>query len=558
MIIAHNMMAYNAERHFNIVNRNKSKHTEKLSSGFRINRAADDAAGLSISEKMRAQIRGLNRASKNINEGIDFVKVADGALDEVDNILQRMRELSVQALNDVNTEEDREAINHEIKELLKETERIFKDTEYNTLPVFHVPYTPNVTFNPVRYSNDDNTYTVVSTSLPPGAVMDQASLSSGHMAGNYTAADGTTYHAASTIDFSGINLNDLSSLDGTGFYSTCCTCDDHYSITFDSSTAENSVTGTSHYTYKVGIANCSSAADVVNAIVNATGGSKHFTDYAVDPRDPSGNTLLIYDNRPSQTAGGEYGIIGAGVTYETSSLGTSSEIQIFSSGLDDNGKVIYGGIEVNDVRHTWDEMGIPVTTDGRFIETETYDFHDYSGERIILNTVAGEPIDTITRTYVWSADTNGVYINNVFAETWEDIGIKETGNKGSYTIHYRNFDIDFSVNDGDDLKNVIDHINGDALDEDYTWEMMPTSHVYSKAAELDMTNVINVSNANIDKLEASFTINADQSGVSIRGSDGTEYTKMTFNFKDGVCQCHAVFPHGVPQIADFCVVLYAF
>jgi flagellin-like hook-associated protein FlgL len=145
MNIQHNIAAMFTNRQLNINTGSLRKNTEKLSSGYRINRAADDAAGLTISEKMRWQIRGLNRASKNIQDGISFVQVAEGALNEEDAILQRMRELSVQAANDTNTDEDRAAIQAEIDQLVKGSDAIFKDTTFNTLYVWRDAYKPTVT-----------------------------------------------------------------------------------------------------------------------------------------------------------------------------------------------------------------------------------------------------------------------------------------------------------------------------------------------------------------------------------------------------------------------------
>ena len=133
MFVQHNMQAMNANRNLGMVTSAQSKSTEKLSSGYRINRAADDAAGLSISEKMRAQIRGLNKASANAQDGISLIQTAEGALNEQHSILQRMRELSVQAANGVETDEDREAVNNEIGQLQEELTRISETTEFNTM-----------------------------------------------------------------------------------------------------------------------------------------------------------------------------------------------------------------------------------------------------------------------------------------------------------------------------------------------------------------------------------------------------------------------------------------
>lgn len=131
-VITHNITAMNADRQLGIVTENKKKSTEKLSSGYRINRSADDAAGLQISEKMRYQIRGLNKASTNIQDGVSMIQTADGALTEVHDILQRMNELSTQAANDINKEEDREAIHKELLQLKSEINRTSKDTTFNT------------------------------------------------------------------------------------------------------------------------------------------------------------------------------------------------------------------------------------------------------------------------------------------------------------------------------------------------------------------------------------------------------------------------------------------
>ena len=134
MKIQHNITAMNTSRQLDISQISKQKSMERLSSGYRINRAADDAAGLAISEKMRSQIRGLNQASVNVSNGINLVQTADGAMHEVSSILQRMRELSVQSANDTNTSNDRTNLQDEVSQLLEEIDRIGTDTEFNTLP----------------------------------------------------------------------------------------------------------------------------------------------------------------------------------------------------------------------------------------------------------------------------------------------------------------------------------------------------------------------------------------------------------------------------------------
>ena len=133
MVVQHNLSAMNTSRQMNSVSSAMSKSTEKLSSGYKINRAGDDAAGLSISEKMRSQIRGLNKAASNAQDGISLVQVAEGALNETHSILQRMNELATQAANDTNTSVDRGAIKAEIDQLTSEIDRIQSTTQFNSM-----------------------------------------------------------------------------------------------------------------------------------------------------------------------------------------------------------------------------------------------------------------------------------------------------------------------------------------------------------------------------------------------------------------------------------------
>ena len=133
MVVQHNLSAMNTSRQMNSVSSAMSKSTEKLSSGYKINRAGDDAAGLSISEKMRSQIRGLNKAASNAQDSISLVQVAEGALNETHSILQRMNELATQAANDTNTSVDREAIQQEMNQLTSEIDRIQSTTQFNSM-----------------------------------------------------------------------------------------------------------------------------------------------------------------------------------------------------------------------------------------------------------------------------------------------------------------------------------------------------------------------------------------------------------------------------------------
>lgn len=133
MVVQHNLTAMNTNRQLGITTKAQSKSTEKLSSGYKVNRAADDAAGLTISETMRSQIRGLNKASENAQNGISLIQTAEGALNESHSILQRMNEIATQAANDTNTSNDRQAIKEELNALSSELDRIQSTTQFNTM-----------------------------------------------------------------------------------------------------------------------------------------------------------------------------------------------------------------------------------------------------------------------------------------------------------------------------------------------------------------------------------------------------------------------------------------
>ena len=131
MVVQHNMQAMNANRQLGTTSGLQAKSAEKLSSGYKINRAGDDAAGLKISEKMRSQIRGLDKASDNASDGVSLIQTAEGALNETHSILQRMNELAVQGANDTNQSIDRDAINQELQSLTDEIDRISETTQFN-------------------------------------------------------------------------------------------------------------------------------------------------------------------------------------------------------------------------------------------------------------------------------------------------------------------------------------------------------------------------------------------------------------------------------------------
>ena len=200
LVIAHNLSAINTNRQSKLIEGKRAKITEKLSSGYRINRAADDASGLAISEKMLAQIRGLNQASHNIQDGISYVQTADGALEEVHSIFQRIRELSVQSSNGTNTSFDRLMLDLEVDELKENAERIFKDTEFNTQKIWDgeplivdtIVGTTKVPAVSVSYASATSTITNTNKLIMPKNSFQLAADTDGIRV-SWTAYDGNAY-----------------------------------------------------------------------------------------------------------------------------------------------------------------------------------------------------------------------------------------------------------------------------------------------------------------------------------------------------------------------------
>jgi len=205
MIINHNVMAMNTHRQLGINNGQTAKSLEKLSSGCRINRAGDDAAGLAISEKMRGQIRGLGQAARNAQDGISLIQTAEGALNETHDILQRMRELAVQSGSDTNTANDRAEMQKEIDQLAAEVTRISTDTEFNTKQLLNgdmgktYAVTANA-WNPatLQITGSDittGTYTMTMTAAGTDTTTVGTETAGGGaiVAGDFSYADGTAY-----------------------------------------------------------------------------------------------------------------------------------------------------------------------------------------------------------------------------------------------------------------------------------------------------------------------------------------------------------------------------
>lgn len=202
MVVQHNLTAANTNRQLGITTNGLQKSTEKLSSGYKINRAADDAAGLSISEKMRNQIRGLNKASDNAQDGISLVQTAEGALNEVHSMLQRMSELAVQASNGTNATQDRTALDNEVQQLKIEIGRVGTTTQFNKMDILTGEFSSNNEKTLQVGANQDQVITIAISALTStvGSALDT------------TVGVGTASAAQSSITIIQNSITNLSAL----------------------------------------------------------------------------------------------------------------------------------------------------------------------------------------------------------------------------------------------------------------------------------------------------------------------------------------------------------
>lgn len=257
MIVTHNMLAENAGRQLNATTGSKKKSMEKLSSGYRINRSADDAAGLSISEKMRWQVRGLDRATANVQDGISLIQTADGALNEVHNALQRMNELATQAANDTNTDDDRNAIQKEISALKALINRISDYTTFNDRTILKAKQLVEI--------DCDDFSTVIMEDKFSGIP-------------NTT---GSVYGKA--IDFGNVNINNKEQLINKKFTVTCSqNCSQTFKFEFTDGTSTTSsisgstTSGRGSLTVQIGMKDTSlnNGADIVKRIYDTVVGQQ--------------------------------------------------------------------------------------------------------------------------------------------------------------------------------------------------------------------------------------------------------------------------------------------
>ncbi len=352
--VVNNLPAMNAERQFNITGASLKKTTEKLSSGYRINRAADDAAGLTISEKMRSLIRGMNQGSDNIQDGISVMQIADGALAEVHGMLHRMTELSIKAANGTNTAADRQAIQSEINELSAEITRIGKSTTFNTMPILD------------DISKDGKggkvTSLVSCTGADGGYMTDAIEINN-------------KWYAASRLDFSRVNRGNIDKLDGAGFSFTCSqNCSEVFDFKFTTdgspSTAKY-LSGQVHHYYTVDISNCRNGTEVVDEIYKWVSDHKPVNNYAPSSHLLEGDIAVSHSNNMSKTPDGKGLIIYA----NSNGLNTrEAAVAKYANGANgvNSGKISCGnlvGIMTEEIVNTFNIQCSNIHDDFETIET---------------------------------------------------------------------------------------------------------------------------------------------------------------------------------------------
>ncbi|MCR4647617.1 MAG: hypothetical protein K5776_00915 [Lachnospiraceae bacterium] len=321
MVIQTNIMAANAQLQYNIVEGKKAKSTEKLSSGYRINRAADDAAGLAISERMRKQIRGLTKATTNCQDGVSLVQIADGALNEVHDMINRGTELSMQAANGTLSDEDRSFLQLELDEIKEEINAIREKTYFNEIPVLKGDLTGT--------TQTQSSGPVVKGDLPGFIKNVSPAIQAGHFNDTYDRPTGNSPTSATEklisgiINFSGVNESNITLLKDTGFNLKCATCNNHYSIKFTDDSHSSMKQSGSHYIYNIPINGVSSGEELIDRIIAGTENGNprdHFTVFTKDSSNPA--KMIAYDNRPGMANPNSIAdnqaksLVGAGVAYD--------------------------------------------------------------------------------------------------------------------------------------------------------------------------------------------------------------------------------------------------
>lgn len=321
MIIAHNITAINTYRQYGINFKNKSKTLEKLSSGYRINRAGDDAAGLAISESMRRSIQGMKQGIANAQDGIGLVETAEGAMQEISAMLRRMNQLAVKSANGTYTNKERAVIQEEVDQLKEEIDRISDHTEFNGVFLFKREFdkAPEVIIS--------GSATIQPGTALPNWVGQSKSFREGRMVEkmelydpaepyqNQKGGSGKGIRRGGSLDFSKLNATNVKDLIGKGFHSTCFTCDNHYSIMFVGGTGCKTEQSGQHYVTKIGIDGVKNGKELVERILEKTNsndktdtqkiignmGTRHFTRLQQDSHNQ--NILVMYDMRQASSSG---------------------------------------------------------------------------------------------------------------------------------------------------------------------------------------------------------------------------------------------------------------
>lgn len=353
MIIGHNINAEHADHVLENNNKKVSKIIEKLSSGCRINSAADDAAGLTISQKMKLQIQGLQQGTKNSQDGISLLQTAEGGMNEIQSILQRCKELAVQSANGTNNDDNRTAMQNEIDQLLKEVDSISNNTKFNSLSLLNG-----------KYDKDGS-------ASNSGALKDYVNYitTSGGVTDKYTY--GANTYASAVIDFSNINsAADVANLVGKGVSYTCCTCNKNYSIKFVNGTPDTSRLNSSDPVMEVDVSSITKGTDLVNKIIEtaygqafaydpttgnlpsgATSFVNHYSQLASDPGNLA--KLYIYDNRNT-----EY---GNGNSWPNNGMGEFN-LNVYGETSTDGDKFLYLDIQAGSNDSDTIRINIPNTT----------------------------------------------------------------------------------------------------------------------------------------------------------------------------------------------------
>lgn len=333
MIINHNIAALNTYRQLTLNNMNSAKSLEKLSSGLRINRAGDDAAGLAISEKMRGQIRGLDMAAKNAQDGISLIQTAEGALNETHAILQRMRELAVQATSDSNTEADRQELQKEMDQLIGEIDRIANTTEFNTQKLLNGDKKGVYEISAaVAFDNNDDVFTAVAAVSSGTYANETINVKvTNYSSGNYTltwyddAGNNGTVTVASGATTATINSS--GTVSGVGQYTltfTALTADDISKEAAFTARAADSNYADSSLTFQIG----ANSSQTINVGISDMRAAALYVDEVDVTNSQSANAAISAINKAIENVSAERSKLGAyqnRLEHTTKNLGTSAE-----------------------------------------------------------------------------------------------------------------------------------------------------------------------------------------------------------------------------------------